>query len=363
MPSDLRADVALRTGHYAAAADLARRSGKVPLILDRAAGRAPGPRPGVASAVPGQAHARSPGKGANPPPADQLSALPPGRLHRPEPVNRARPAGRRPRPALRDPGRVSRSATASSARRQRSDIDGVPYHRLVAGISISSGPSRIVEATVRAGASLVERLRPAAPAPRLELPQCPGRAGPSRAVRAAGRLRSPWLPRGDVGPRRDRASADATDADRYGGREGGRNRRHDRRRRRGHALGDDAGGGRRSWRGRRPGGRRPQRGRRRPLRARVRATTALARGSASSAARSCSATSRRSRATRGSGYLIEAGRPLRRRGSSASGSCSSATATSGRRSRRGATPAGIDDGTVDLRRPGAARRHPRRCTP
>ena len=167
------------------------------------------------------------------------AAVPPGRLHAPQPVGRGEPGCCRPRAALRDDRQFSRQrrrcrcpARLGGARRPVSPPrPGVHRQRL-------PRPDGDGERTRRPRA---RRARPAGRSPPgVEPPPGAGRAGPRRAARDPGRVRGPRLHRGDVGVAPGTRRGHRAPIRALPGGPRHRNPRHGRFGRGRHALGDDA---------------------------------------------------------------------------------------------------------------------------
>ena len=133
--------------------------------------------------------ARGPGARPDPPPAHQLAAVPPGRLHGPRPERRPMPAGPRPGPDHGDAGRVpavrGRASTpgrATSSTASRTTACDRTWIR-------TAGPDVMATETARAAVKLIQR-DPAVPAPADEQPpQRPDRPRAGPALRSPGGLR------------------------------------------------------------------------------------------------------------------------------------------------------------------------------
>ncbi len=210
----LRADVALRTGHYAAAADLARRSGKVPGILERADGELRALDPAWRPRIPGRASAVTPVKGrilhllTNSLPYRQA-----GYTVRSQSIGRAQlDAGLDPHFATRAGFPLIHGVLGAPAEDR---IDGVPYHRLDPELDPVLAPDRIVEATARAAATLIEALRPAVLHPASNFLNAKvalalrDRYGLPVVYEVRGFLEETWVAR--------RGDGETAEADRYGG--------------------------------------------------------------------------------------------------------------------------------------------------
>jgi glycosyltransferase involved in cell wall biosynthesis len=166
----LRADIALRTGRYGLASQLAseslaaRPSATARAIRDRAAGELrvlePGWRPVLPAPTPRtMAYAATRGR--------ILHLLTNSLPYRQAGYTvRAQSIGRSQADAGLDPHFATRAGFPLNegvlrvAREER--VDGIPYHRLAPGLDPSAGPERIATETAREAAGLVARLRPAA---------------------------------------------------------------------------------------------------------------------------------------------------------------------------------------------------------
>jgi glycosyltransferase involved in cell wall biosynthesis len=228
----LRAEIALRSGRYSVAADLARRAlaaGPSPsarAVLDRAESELrvlePGWRPSL-----GSGSARS--APIVPVPGRILHLLTNSLPYRQAGYTvRAQSIGRSQIEVGLDPQFATRAAfplnmgVLRAPRQER--VDGVTYHRLAPGLDPGAGPERIAVETARAAARLVERLRPAIlhPASNFLNAQVAlalrDRFGLPVVYEVRGFLEDTWLSRqqrgddGDDGP-----TPEAPDADRYRG--------------------------------------------------------------------------------------------------------------------------------------------------
>ena len=165
----LQAEIALRSGRYSVAADLARHAlavGPSPsarAVLERAESELrvlePGWRPSLRSG--GSRSAPS-----VPVPGRILHLLTNSLPYRQAGYTvRAQSIGRSQIEAGLDPQFATRAAfplnvgVLRAPREER--VDGVPYHRLAPGLDPGAGPERIAVETARAAERLVERLRPA----------------------------------------------------------------------------------------------------------------------------------------------------------------------------------------------------------
>jgi glycosyltransferase involved in cell wall biosynthesis len=218
----LRADLALLTGRYEAAAALAERA--------RAAGGA-GRRLGAIEAR-AASELRVLEPGWRPRLRARTSTLDPvrGRVlhlitnslpHRQAGYTvRSQSIGLAQREAGLDPHFATQAGFPGSLRGlvPREDVDGVPYHRLAPSLDRTAGPAAIVEATAQAAVGLVEQVRPAVLHPATNFLN----AQAALALRDAfglpivyevrGFLEETWASR-----QADDAAADAVVADRYRG--------------------------------------------------------------------------------------------------------------------------------------------------
>ena len=135
-------------------------------------------------------------------------------------------------------GRASRSRRAAPARRPVSAWRACPTTGSARTCRSPGAPDVLATETAAGLDALVAELRPARPPPDDQPPQRPGRPRPPRALPAAGRLRGPRLPRGDLGLADGRRRRHRRPL-RRGASRG--DRVHGRRRRGRHALRDDEG--------------------------------------------------------------------------------------------------------------------------